>query len=510
MTDPRVSFLNSVAGGGGEELARVIASTTVRVRVSPDAGQAFAGQVLAFQLATLATRLFDRVELVGDEGAVARPGLPFADRPFLPWLRTLLPTLRPATPAAVETGAIEVAVGPVALTGEGVYVGSTAWGARLSRGEAQAVDDLANPVGALAAGTLAAGEVFKLAFRGRLRGAVESPGYSFSLLDYGEDQGEDAPLPDRVNLNAVLFGCGSIGCGFLQAAILTPQLAGRLVTVDNGRFEPKNTFKYSLLDRAAAEARLPKAVWAQEAVARATAGRFDALAFVGTAEEYVASLPYDYRLPLAVSAVDTVEARLEIQDTLPRRVVNAGIDGTAVEVSVHGFVAGPCLACLGMGAALESWDAKPIAERTGLRPKRAYELIRTNGLMTAADLAEMRAKKALPEEALTSLDRFVDQPLLSLWNDHVAYSEARVEGGPAPAARVTTAFVSAYAGVLLLAEILKEAVPALAAYRVGNSYRQDLLGVPAGGTFKHDREARGWCLCHSAYRLGLYREKYGT
>ncbi len=94
--------------------------------------------------------------------------------------------------------------------------------------------------------------------------------------------------------------------------------------------------------------------------------------------------------------------------------------------------------------------------------------------------------KAHQKEALYS---FVGQPLLSLWN-RVAYSETVVNtGGAAPVqVQVTTAFVSAFAGILLLSELIKDAAPELRKYKVNNSYQQQLLGIPAGGTFMHQRE----------------------
>src|SRR5205823_10477273 len=103
-----------------------------------------------------------------------------------------------------------------------------------------------------------------------------------------------------------------------------------------------------------------KAVWASRFVDARMAPRLLGHAFVGTPSQHVNSLPWDYRLPLAISAVDTAVARMQIQDTLPRRIVNAGIAGTGVEVSVHGFGdEGPSLACLGLQEQLESWSAKP-------------------------------------------------------------------------------------------------------------------------------------------------------
>jgi hypothetical protein len=203
-----------------------------------------------------------------------------------------------------------------------------------------------------------------------------------------------------------------------------------------------------------------------------------------------------------------VEGRLEVQDTLPHRIVNAGISGTEVEVSVHSFGTGPCLGCLGIESGRESWNAHKIAEDTGLEVSRVLELIQGNLAMEDADVEQLRRAARLPFELQHNLDRWAGQPLLSLYN-RVRYSEASAVTASGTEVRVTTAFVSAFAGVLLLAEVLKSVCHDLVRYRVDNSYRQEMLGVPAGGLMRYQRDTSGVCLCHSAFRQMVFREKYG-
>ena len=207
--------------------------------------------------------------------------------------------------------------------------------------------------------------------------------------------------------------------------------------------------------------------------------------------------------------MDTTEARFQIQDVLPGHIINAGIDGTLAEVSSHGFGQGPCLACLGMQKSLESWNVQPIAAALNLYPARVRELILGNLPMNEQDLALIQVAAGLPAEMHLTLMTFLGQPVLSLWS-RVAYSETMVQAGAAAPVRVTTAFVSAFAGVMLLAEAIKYACPELRQYQVSNSYQQQLLGVPAGGTFQHARNKQGWCLCHSNFRQAIYRTKYAT
>jgi hypothetical protein len=509
VSDPRFTFLRSVTADDERSLRELISGTTIRILLSCDAGKTFAGQVLTYQLATLTARLFDRVEIYGEDADLCHPRMTLLSGPFLPELRLLLGKLRPLSPMAESSRMVNVVVGQdVDVQGQ-LFLGATAWGVLFSQTEPQSVSDTTNPIGALAAGTLGASEVFKHVFSGKLRGAVNALSYTLSLLDYREVGGSEPALPDCIDVDATLFGSGSIGCGFLLGTIFTPQLHGALTIVDNGRFDMKNPYKYALLDWSMAQQGPYKAAWAQRQIQMYAPDRLTARAFVGTAESYVASLPHDYTIPLALSAVDTHDARLQIQDTLPGHILNAGIDGTLAQVSVHGFGKGPCLACLSMQVVLEAWNAGPIAARTGLSPARVHQLIQRNEAMTQQDLDMIRGRNIVSVEHLSALDSFLGQPLLSFWN-RVAYSEAPVQVGESPSVLVTTAFVSAFAGILLLAELIKQSIPELQPYRVNNSYQHQLLGIPAGGVFQYTRDARGWCLCHSTYRLAIYREKYLT
>lgn len=510
MIDQRISFLEAVSPQGKEELVGILNRTEVSISAAPNTLATAAGQIVVYQMATLANRLFDNVTFEGDETVVANPSaLPMLDGPFLSEVRRVCSELRP-TYSETSSEKIRVRVGEGGA-GADLFVGATAWSAFVSSSSPQPIRNSDCPVGPLAVGTLGAAEVFKLAFGSRIPRALVGQEYSLSLLNYGEGQKDELePAPD-LPLDLVLYGAGSVGTGLAHALALAPQFTGTVAVVDNGAFDEKNPYKYSLLDWATASTGQPKSPWLARRLRELSDGRLEATAFAGTAEQYVASLGEGYRIPLAVSAVDTVEGRLEIQDTLPKRTINAGIAGTTAEVSVHGFGDGPCLACLCLDREQESWQATPIAQALGLNPGRAHDLILGNLPMEQADIEAIRVASRLPPEIVASLDTFLGQPLLSLWNRQVAYSDAAVsvnESGPQPL--VSTAFVSAFAGVLLLAELYKEVDSTLASYRVRNSYQQELLGIPAGNVFEHLRDARGWCLCCSSFRLQVYSEKYSS
>lgn len=505
MIDPRFSFVTSVSEVEEALLRTQLGGTTIRVHVGARDLSTYPGQVLLIQLATLLARLFDRIELVGDDTVQTHPSVRLIRGGVLGALRALLPQLRPVHAEPANGSEVVVVLGDSNSIGGNVYLGADGWTALVSTRAAQRLTPCTNPVGPLAAGALGAAEVFKSVFAGRLPGTFSLPEYALSLLTY-DSAGPQITLPQEISIEAVQFGAGSIGCGFMMGFLVWPHFTGSLTIVDNGKFETKNPYKYQVLDWATASRGSLKASWMQQRLS-ALVPSLSVRACVGTARSFAWAQPHDYTIPLALSAVDTVEARFEIQDTLPRRVVNAGIEGTIAEVSGHGFGTGACLACLGIERQLESWDSKPIADRLGLAPERVHELILRNEGMTEADLERIRSRGIAPVEHLSRLSEYLGQPVLSLYQ-RVMYSEATVGSPQGTRARVTTAFCSAFAGVLLFAEFLKENARDLLPFRVNNSFRVELLGVPGDGPFQHPRDARGWCLCHSSFRQALYRDRY--
>ncbi len=232
MTDPRFSFVGSISPAGEAELQDRLGGTRIHIEVAPSAIRTLPGQILLYQLATLAARLFDRVELHGDDTNVAHRHFPLFNGAFLPALRTLLPMLRKSTVAPDNGRVVQVLVGNGGADSAraDIYVGAVDWVALVSTSSPQPVREGTNPCGALAAGALAAGEVFKIVFDGRLPAALRASDINLSVLTYkpvvGESLFQQPALPEQVVGDAALVGCGSVGCAFLQGIIFTPSLTG--------------------------------------------------------------------------------------------------------------------------------------------------------------------------------------------------------------------------------------------------------------------------------------------
>ena len=222
MRDPRFAFVDNVLEHVSTDLVTRLGGPVIRITIGSETIRSFCGQVLMYQTATLLTRLFDRVEVVGDEACPVHDDMVVFHGSFLTALRAHLPTLRPITPTSPNECVIAVWIGD---DGYGhcrkpdadLFIGAIEWVALVSATVPQPVQRGRNPVGALAAGALAAGEVFKLVFENELTGAVRASEIRLSLLTYQAveplDLGNQPSLAD-LQIDAVLVGCGSVGCVF--------------------------------------------------------------------------------------------------------------------------------------------------------------------------------------------------------------------------------------------------------------------------------------------------------
>lgn len=518
-TDGRLRFVRAlqVSDGGlaAEELVRRLDETVIALVVGPEPAGSVASQTTALTAVNLLARLFRRLVIVAPDDALVDKRLPFVSGRLGPALGAFAGRVHHDVHAkladAVPPGATVLHVrdsGATAETNE-VYCAGSGWLARVARRPVSPPAAAgANPVGPLIAAALGAAEVFKVVFGDVLRGVTPADDVVFSALTYRAGDPDVGPILGDVLLpETALVGAGSIGSAFLWGLAHLREARGTLAVVDYDKLEAHNPDRAILILDEAAALEPQKASWAFETLRPWLPG-LTIQPFVGTIRQYVDTLSPDYRLPLAIAAVDSVESRRDIQDALPRHILNASTGPTKVEVSRHnGLGDGPCLYCLYLPEVLERSPLHIAMARTGFEQQR-----------DVAELMIPGGKRVLSDDNVRGIERhnglqpgtlrhYVGRQLPELLQDRLWYSQAPIETSDGQAL-VTTAFVSALAGFLLLAEMLKEADPALASYRLSGVYEQELLGVPNEFLYPGKRDATGYCLCHNSMRRRLYRGKY--
>jgi hypothetical protein len=337
----------------------------------------------------------------------------------------------------------------------------------------------------MAAASLIAAELFRLTIP-ELPGVRLGSAFEWNLIDYRRAVATPGFRPHEVDVTC--FGSGSVGSSVLLA-LLVAGAAGAITFVDDDLLQSHNRLRYPLWIEPASG---PKVDWVRH-VAQGSQLRVDG--HRKTAAQYGVDL--DRSPALAVAAVDTVAGRAQVADVLARETLNAGVDGLSLHVARHRFADG--LACVYCGYV----DASPAASEvdvyvslTGLSPGRVERLLGGEHL-TREDVRTIADAVGLESSGLDDLveGRLVDVARLRL------YGAARVSALRDVA--IAAPFVSAMAGAVLAAEIMKP--PAVALDR---RVDLDLSGWPTGFTSRPVQDPTGRCLCWSAVRRDHYAQDW--
>jgi hypothetical protein len=519
QVDGRLRFVQSLDLSSSdlkpEDLIRRLDETTIAIVIGKNAALSLSAQVTALTAMNLLARLFRRLLIVVPSEVEADKLLPFVQGPIatalVAFASRVHPQVRAETSEHLPAGVVALHVAESqSIDSEGqVYCAGSGWLAHVGQhAVALPAGDEQNPVGPLIAAALGVAEVFKVVFGDNLRHVVPSVDITFSALTYKVGEMDPGPpLQEALLPRTALVGAGSIGSAFLWGLSHVREAQGRLVVVDHDRLESHNPDRAILVLDGAEALNPQKATYARDTI-HEWVPHLTIEPFEGTIREYIDTLPASYVLPLAVSAVDSIESRRDIQDALPSRILNASTGPTKVEVSRHAaFGNGPCLYCLYLPEVLERSPIHIAMARTGFgqRDLAEFMLPDSNRPLTPGNIRGIEQHNNMP---LGTLKHYAGRRLPELLESQVWYSQAPVQLDNGHAL-VTTAFVSALAGFLLLAEALKEAVPSLAPYRLAGIYEQELMGIPNEFLSPGKRDTTGYCLCHDPLRCRLYHEKYG-
>lgn len=325
-----------------------------------------------------------------------------------------------------------------------ITVNSTGWVARLVSGGGEGRlpwwGEAENPLGALAAACLGAGDAFLI-----LSGVHRSPrALELSLFEGRTDLpgtfGAGPRLPIRpLELDGLLIGCGGVANGWAEAVRRLP-ISGRLAAVDRQALRVENLGPY-VLARTTDLGR-PKV----EILADTLAPEISVVLFPEEFELFKLRLAFGTELPpVVIGGLDDVETRHSVQRLWPSALIDMGAGGTTAQVLLHhAGEGGQCL----LGALTVPPDAELYADRvaqlTGLRPDRVTEGPTTQ--VTAEDVA------AAPPEFRDQLEAARRRGQLvcgRITERNLFGEEASTDFAPA------APFVSALAGTIGAAETTK-------------------------------------------------------
>ena len=474
-----------------DEFIKKLDSIEVAIAIGEQAADSRDGRALLDLTVRLAARLY--------------PTLTFATVPASDELADELMALASAINPSIDVSragnpdvALAVGADAPAVEAATVFAGCDGWVGRVGTKGPYGTSDIGNPFGAGFAACLSAANLFRFLFL---------PDGSNTLDEDASFPGDAASFPSltptTLSHPLVLVGAGAVGNSAVWALAQAP-IVGQIWLVDPETVEMSNLQRYVLCVRSDDEGTKV------EIAGERLRGSLRSLQHRGTWASFAEANGYGWQRVLV--ALDSARDRRAVQATLPQWIANAWTQLGDLGVSTHSFL-GPeaCLACLYLPTQSSKSEDQIVAEGLKipeLQPRVRFLLGTGDG--TDRELCDaIAAAWGLSTDAL---DPYVGKPLRELWAEGVCGGGiVRLEdAGPTPRElQVPLAFQSAFAGVLLAAETVRD-VQNGGAQRKTQVRQLDVLR-PLGDASPRPvlKAPDGNCICGDPDFVSAYEAKYG-
>jgi len=450
--------------------------------------------------ARLIARLYPRVRVVPLDG----------DRALQDELVALMRSINPHLDVVADGGGEQVAVvaGRTRYeAGTTIYMGSDRWIARVSSSVPVGCGSGAVPFGAGAAACLAVANVFRTVFGDRLPTGGVDDDATLSLLNFETGTAAaNADLPVGSDMGLVqLVGVGAIGNAFVWAMSRLRGLSGVLHAIDPETIELSNLQRYvlpAMVDVDASKVGLAGRVMTDCGI--------ETHCFATDWSGYVAGVGH-HRFATVAVALDTARDRVEVQSSLPQRIVNAWTQAGDLGISRHGFE-GPeaCLACLYLPDGPRRNEDEIVTGELGLPEARKLDvraMLHFGGPVGEAFASEIAGALGIDPAKLMP---FATLPLRAFRQKAICGNVIlRAPDGGGADVEVPMAFQSAMAGVMLAAEVVAETTGIRAARPATRSVIDLMRRLPGRiGSAMLKRTGPVRCMCQDADHVEAYRSKY--
>lgn len=389
-----------------------------------------------------------------------------------------------------------------------IYLGSDGWIGRVSTTSPCGSALSANPFGSGAAACIAVANLFRSVFAAWLPRPQLDDDLQVSLLNFatGPDAA-NADFPAGLDIGRVqLVGVGAIGNAFVWSLSRLRNMSGRLDLIDHETIDLSNFQRYvlpSMADEGDSKVALASDVLRDTGIT--------VTGVSGTWAAYVAANE-GCRFDLVAVALDTAKARVEVQASLPRRIVNSWTQAGDLGISRHGFEdENACLACLYLPTGPRRSEDEIVTEELGFPDNERLNVRAMLFLGTPVDqeMAHRIARQVgVPPE---TLQPFAGLPLRAFRQKAICGNAImRAKDGGGADVEVPMAFQSAFAGIMLAAEVIISACeidrPEVETRTVVDLMRKlpSRIGSPARkGTTGPAR-----CICEDQDYVDAYKEKY--
>lgn len=333
-----------------------------------------------------------------------------------------------------------------------------------------------NPITALAAASLGVSEVFKRLLNLRSDKGKMLDGCSFSLWTYAADDADLGPvLPDPLDVDLLVAGCGAIGNGVAHLLSRLP-VRGQATMLDRQEYGPENWGTSVCLTRRSAERRESKASFLASVVGQRLATR----SVTARIEDFTGAVP-----TVVLNGFDEVDARHGAQALWADLTIDGAI-GPRLECQVSCCPWESAIACLKCVFMLPAGEAASVvgSRTTGLSEAtlKTAEQAQGDVLLTEEHLVDANPEK------VAWLRARLGKPVCSILEEATAIAGEAVRAGFRP----SVPFVATMSACLMMTELVRYVTTGRV--RPEPRFQFHLLIGPAVGEF-YDEERGANCEC---------------
>lgn len=489
----------------------VLNRQTIAVAIDSVAARKREGIAAADLLIRLIARFYPRIAIVALDSRARRQ-----TQRLIRLAQAINPRIAVASELNRATVCFVIGETPVALLRRRariLYVGSEGWIARLSTEGPVSSGDTINPFGAGAAACLGAANAFRNVFAEQLpqTGRTDET-IALSLLDLDPNAKQpENPTLGKVNLGqAHLVGLGAIGNGALWA-LARADVRGRLHCIDHDVLDIGNLQRYVMTERR--DEGVPKAELSVRWLADHPA--LEVLPHSSTWDTYAATS--DWRFELVAVALDSAAARIGVQASLPRWIVNAWTQASEIGISRHDFLGKQaCMACLYLPNRASPNEDELVASALGFSTQPGHpdliEVRKRLQLGTPTETSFLERIATTKRVQIEKLLPYVNRPLRALYVDGVCGGQVMglTVDDRNTHAEVPMPFQSAFAGLLLAAGLVARAGACHTGKEPAVSRIDLLRPLSPVLNFPRLKDSSGRCLCQDEDFKAVYKAKYNT
>jgi molybdopterin/thiamine biosynthesis adenylyltransferase len=384
-------------------------------------------------------------------------------------------------------------------SGPGLKIGASGW--NMTIGSKAVIDENPNPVGPLAAACLAAAEAFKSIFNDALADRCKMlPSDYFWSSWYGE-AGHQTTLSSNFDLNmddVHIFGVGSVTHSLVWLLERWPgKVSGNLYLIDHDSYDESNGQRY--IGMRNEDIGKPKT----EVVEKCLARKHSSLVVKGNnldMNRYFTETRSDYKVNLAVSGLDSIEGRRQLQLKLPKCIVDMWTSGESVGACRYKFQDNwPCVFCIHPDNLSSVTDeVAEIFRETGIAPARIRAL-----LNSGQGLSENDANAVAPRYQIDK-NSIIGKPLRTVRGQLCATGKL-VLPNESIEADVPLAFAAGLAGIGGFIELARELwqIPMSPGHWVISTFM-----YPTEWNWTTRQKVANCYLCSDSSLAGLLEKKY--